>query len=90
MNMNLQSRRDFLKKCTRSATFFCTVNPLMSAFSSQSKRPNIVLLIADDCSFWDIGCYGSKDSITPNIDNLAKEGIRFNQPVITYTPDYTR
>jgi uncharacterized sulfatase len=42
-----------------------------------NSQPNMVLLIGDDCSYWDIGCYGSKDSKTPNIDRLADEGMLF-------------
>lgn len=45
---------------------------------SNNPAPNIVFILADDCTNWDIGCYGSKDSKTPNIDKLASEGIRFN------------
>jgi len=41
-------------------------------------RPNIVLIMADDMGFSDIGCYGSEIH-TPNIDRLAKEGIRFRE-----------
>ncbi len=41
------------------------------------KRPNIVLIVADDLGFGDIGCYGG-DIETPNIDNLASNGIRFS------------
>jgi len=44
----------------------------------QSSRPNIVLMIADDCRRGDLGCYGSPDAITPNIDRLAKQGMKFN------------
>lgn len=42
-------------------------------------KPNLILFIADDCSHYDIGCYGSVDSKTPNIDNFAKEGMRFTK-----------
>lgn len=42
------------------------------------ERPNIVIMIADDCSYNDWGCYGSVDSKTPNIDAFAKEGLKFN------------
>ncbi|MDD4632781.1 MAG: sulfatase-like hydrolase/transferase, partial [Proteiniphilum sp.] len=42
------------------------------------EKPNIVLIIADDVSFDDIGCYGNKIVKTPNIDRLAKEGMRFD------------
>ena len=42
------------------------------------RQPNIVLIVADDLGFGDIGCYGG-DIETPNIDGLAKSGIRFSQ-----------
>lgn len=46
---------------------------------SQTKnKPNIVLILCDDMGYSDLGCYGSEIN-TPNIDNLAKEGIRFSQ-----------
>ncbi|HUR58806.1 MAG TPA: sulfatase-like hydrolase/transferase, partial [Opitutaceae bacterium] len=38
------------------------------------RRPNIVLIMADDMGFSDIGCYGSEIQ-TPNIDRLAREGV---------------
>ena len=41
------------------------------------KKPNIVFVLADDLTFRDIGCYGSNDAITPNIDQLAAEGMKF-------------
>jgi len=41
-------------------------------------RPNIVLIVADDMGFSDIGCYGSEIA-TPQIDRLAREGLRFTQ-----------
>lgn len=40
-----------------------------------AQKPNFVLIMADDCTVWDIGAYGSKDAITPNIDRLATEGM---------------
>ncbi|MDB6059883.1 MAG: sulfatase [Verrucomicrobiales bacterium] len=45
---------------------------------AQSKRPNIVLILADDLGFSDLGCYGSEIS-TPNLDKLAAHGLRFSQ-----------
>ena len=41
-------------------------------------RPNVVLILADDLGFSDLGCYGSEIA-TPNLDNLAAHGIRFTQ-----------
>lgn len=40
-------------------------------------QPNIVLVISDDTRRGDFGCYGSPDAVTPNIDRLASEGLRF-------------
>lgn len=42
------------------------------------SRPNFLFVIADDCTFRDIGCYGGQ-AITPNIDSLAQQGMRFTQ-----------
>lgn len=43
------------------------------------SKPNIVFILADDCSYYDLGVYGSKDAITPNIDQLANDGMKFNK-----------
>lgn len=51
---------------------------LVTGITYAQERPNIVIMIADDCSYNDWGCYGSVDSKTPNIDAFAKEGIKFN------------
>ena len=45
---------------------------------SAAQRPNIVLIMADDLGFADIGCYGSEIR-TPNLDALAAKGLRFSQ-----------
>lgn len=41
------------------------------------QRPNIVLILADDLGYGDLGCYGQRRIQTPNIDRLAREGLRF-------------
>ncbi|MGZ0654916.1 sulfatase-like hydrolase/transferase [Coraliomargarita sp. W4R72] len=48
------------------------------AFSAEPKRPNIVLIMVDDMGISDIGCYGA-EILTPNLDRLADEGVRFRQ-----------
>ncbi|MBM3846223.1 MAG: arylsulfatase [Verrucomicrobia bacterium] len=45
---------------------------------ARGARPNILLILADDLGFSDLGCYGGEIS-TPNLDGLAKEGLRFTQ-----------
>ena len=44
----------------------------------QAARPNIVLVMADDMGYTDIGCYGSEIN-TPELDKLASNGVRFTQ-----------
>ena len=51
---------------------------LLAALQSAVGGPNILLIIADDLGFSDVGCYGSEIS-TPNLDQLAHEGVRFTQ-----------
>jgi len=46
---------------------------------SIKERPNIIFILADDLGYAEIGCYGQQKIKTPNIDALAKSGIRFTQ-----------
>src|SRR5262249_17954902 len=43
------------------------------------QPPNIVYIMADDLGYADVACYGRPDLSTPNIDRLAKNGVRFLQ-----------
>jgi choline-sulfatase len=45
--------------------------------SKNPDKPNIIYILTDDQGAWALGCYGNKDLITPNIDRLAAEGMRF-------------
>ncbi len=49
-----------------------------SLFAANETRPNIVIIMADDMGYSDIGCYGGEIR-TPNIDSLARNGVRFTQ-----------
>lgn len=51
----------------------------MQSAAEPTIRPNIVLIVADDLGYGDLGCYGQKRIATPNIDRLAAEGRRFTQ-----------
>jgi arylsulfatase A-like enzyme len=58
--------------------FFGTVLLAARANSADtSSRPNIIIILADDLGYGDVGCYGQKRIQTPHIDRLAKEGLRF-------------
>ena len=41
------------------------------------ERPNIVIIYADDLGYGDLGCFGGKNVVTPNLDRLAREGRKF-------------
>ena len=43
------------------------------------SRPNILVILADDLGYGDLGCYGARNVETPHVDRLATEGIRFTQ-----------
>lgn len=49
------------------------------AGAQNADKLNFALFIADDCSHYDLGCYGSDDSMTPNIDRFAQEGMLFSK-----------
>ncbi len=52
---------------------------IAGAESGSTNRPNIIFILADDLGYGDLGCYGQKLIRTPNLDRLAREGVRFTQ-----------
>lgn len=46
---------------------------------NQLNKPNVVIILADDLGYGDLGVYGHPIVKTPNIDKLAQEGVRFSQ-----------
>ncbi len=61
-----------------SLVLLLVVGLTVFAAETPATRPNIVLIMADDLGYSDIGCYGSEIQ-TPNLDRLAAEGLRFSQ-----------
>jgi arylsulfatase A len=52
---------------------------LISVTGFAQKKPNIIVILADDLGYGDLGCYGQTKFETPNLDRLASMGIRFTQ-----------
>jgi arylsulfatase A-like enzyme len=57
-------------------TLFAACGVALTA-NAEPRRPNVVLIVADDLGWADLGCYGSKYHKTPNLDRLAAQGLRF-------------
>lgn len=70
------NRRRVLQLITGAAS---AVRPLSSA----ARKPNFLILLADDLGYGDVGCFGSKDVPTPNIDSIARNGIKFTDGYVS-------
>ena len=56
-----------------------TLGTASSALGQTPAKPNIIFILVDDMAQADLGCYGNPYNLTPNIDSLARRGIRFTQ-----------
>ncbi len=81
----VQPRPEARRGTTALASRLAVVAPLLSLLLAQTGRcaeqpraPNIVVILADDLGYSDLGCYGS-EILTPNLDQMAKDGLRFTQ-----------
>ncbi len=52
---------------------------ILASVTEKQKKPNVIVILTDDQGSIDLNCYGSTDLVTPNMDRLAKEGVRFTQ-----------
>ena len=59
------------------ALLILIASSLPLALSRADERPNIIIILCDDLGYGDLSCYGNTVIRTPNIDQLASEGIRF-------------
>ena len=70
-------RRDFLLGCAAGLSLSCGSggrNP-----DKVTGKPNIIFILADDLGYGDLGCYGQREILTPNLDRLAGEGVCFTE-----------
>src|SRR5262245_64953869 len=50
---------------------------LCGAAPQAERKPNIIFILADDLGYGELGCYGQKKILTPRLDQMAAEGLRF-------------
>lgn len=61
----------------------CAVGSIRAAGRERTRKPNIIIILADDMGYGDVGYHGIEDVCTPNIDALAAGGVRFSQGYVT-------
>jgi arylsulfatase A-like enzyme len=83
-------RRKFIKTASGVAAASALLGGGYAIFRGASRslarageKPNIILFVADDLGWTDLGCYGNADVKTPNIDRLAAEGVRFTNAFVS-------
>ena len=83
--MDNYQRRDFLKMATGAVLSLplSGCRSFRQRFGSDRPRPNIVFIMTDDHDRDALSCYGSRVNATPNLDRLAKEGMRFEHCLCT-------
>lgn len=79
------NRRDFLKGLGLGVGVLAVPGCATIDRRFRTRRPpNIVLIVSDDQGYGDLGCYGSKEVKTPNLDRLASEGVRLTSFYVTW------
>ncbi|QNN22098.1 sulfatase-like hydrolase/transferase [Planctomycetales bacterium ZRK34] len=78
MNKPLTTVRSFIRLLALTALLFAaTFRADVVNAAAEGARPNIVFILADDLGYGDLACYGRQDIKTPNLDRLARQGVRF-------------
>ena len=74
-----------IRTCRRFLRSLGAIGPTLSALlllfacgnTKPGQKPNFIIIFIDDMGYGDLGCYGSKNNRTPNIDQMAAEGMKF-------------
>lgn len=72
----MRSTDGMLRRCSFQLLTLCCLIASLCDRAGAAQKPNFLFVIADDCTYSDLGCYGGQ-AITPNIDKLATQGMRF-------------
>ncbi|MHC4707468.1 MAG: sulfatase-like hydrolase/transferase [Planctomycetota bacterium] len=77
----MNTRRDFIKAmgCGIASLILPGCGASLRGPAARKRRPNVLIFYTDDQGTLDVNCYGSKDLYTPNMDSLARSGVRFTQ-----------
>src|SRR5512140_568641 len=62
---------------TRELSRRTILQSVFAPFALSRRKPNLIVILADDLGYGDLSCYGNQYNRTPNIDALAKGGVRF-------------
>src|ERR1700720_4630438 len=72
--MFLRTKLRYVPILVATAVVFTEANAIAGR---RTDRPNVVVILADDVGYGDLGCYGATKVATPNLDRLARDGMRF-------------
>lgn len=88
INKNTMDRRTFLQRFAFPALFAGAIPGILSCsgcmreYTDNPDLPNIIFITSDNLGWEDLSCYGNKNISTPNIDRIAREGIRFTNAFV--------
>lgn len=79
------SRRKFVGTAAASTFLAVGGTNLLSAVAARPQRPNVLFILTDDLGWGDLSVYGQTNYQTPNLDRLAREGVRFTDAYAAQT-----